>query len=174
MEENIYLPSSSERKRAIVAYLLVGLFFFSGKEELTVFEYYHYKQAIGWYCVLMFSLLLWLIVFWIPVIRWIPFLLVLANLVVAVIFVMIAWKWDYSANVLEKQKWKMIYADIGGWLLGLFEIKKRVYWDIASDTWISLDNFQEITNNEPENTNNAPESTPNMPENTPDLPESLG
>ena len=92
MEENIYLPSSSERKRAITAYLLVGLFFFSGKEELTVFEYYHYKQAIGWYCVLMFSLLLWLIVFWIPVIRWIPFLLVLANLVVAVIFVMKAWK----------------------------------------------------------------------------------
>jgi hypothetical protein len=46
MEENVYIPSSSERKRAITAYLLVGLFFFSGKEELTVFEYYHYKQAI--------------------------------------------------------------------------------------------------------------------------------
>ena len=160
MEENIYLPSSSERKRAIVAYLLVGLFFFSGKEELTVFEYYHYKQAIGWYCVLMLSLLMWLIVFWIPVIRWIPFLLVLDNLVVAVIFVMKAWKWDYSANVLEKEKWKMIYADIGGWLLGLFDIKKRVYWDINSDTWISLDNIEEISNN--------------MPENTPDLPEKLG
>ena len=160
MEENIYLPSSSERKRAIVAYLLVGLFFFSGKEELTVFEYYHYKQAIGWYCVLMLSLLMWLIVFWIPVIRWIPFLLVLANLVVAVIFVMKAWKWDYSANVLEKEKWKMIYADIGGRLLGLFDIKKRVYWDINSDTWISLDNIEEISNNEPEN--------------TPDLPEKLG
>ena len=92
MEENIYLPSSSERKRAITAYLLVGLFFFSGKEELTVFEYYHYKQAIGWYCVLMLTLLMWLIVFWIPVIKWIPFLFVLANLVMAVIFVMKAWK----------------------------------------------------------------------------------
>jgi hypothetical protein len=87
-------------------------------------------------------------------------LLVLANLIVAVIFVMKAWKWDYSANVLESQKWKMLYADIGGWLLGLFDIKKRVYWDINSDTWISLDNFEEISNNEPEN--------------TPDLPERLG
>jgi hypothetical protein len=101
-------------------------------------------------------------------------LLVLANLVVAVIFVMKAWKWDYSANVLEKQKWKMLYADIGWWLLGLFEIKKRVYWDIESDTWISLDDIQEITNNEPENTNNTQETAQNMPENTPDLPEKLG
>ena len=174
MEENIYLPSSSERKRAITAYLLVGLFFFSGKEELTVFEYYHYKQAIGWYCVLMLTLLMWLIVFWIPVIKWIPFLFVLANLVMAVIFVMKAWKWDYNANVLEKEKWKMLYADIGGWLLWLFEIKKRVYWDINSDTWISLDNLEEISNNELENTNNIPESTQSMLENTPDLPESLG
>ena len=44
--------------------------------------------------------------------------------------------------------------------LGLFDIKKRVYWDINSDTWISLDNIEEISNN--------------VPENTPDLPEKLG
>jgi len=30
--------------------------------------------------------------FWIPIIKWIPFLLVLANLIVAVIFVVKAWK----------------------------------------------------------------------------------
>ncbi len=75
----------------------------------------------------MFSMLLWLILIWIPIIKWLPFLLVLANLVVLVFFVIKAWKGDYNANVLQQEKWKMIYADIGGWLLGLFEIKKRVY-----------------------------------------------
>lgn len=32
----------------------------------------------------------------------------------------------------------MFYADIGGWILGIFDVKKRVYGDI------SLDNAQEI------------------------------
>jgi uncharacterized membrane protein len=92
MQENIYLPGSSERKRAIMAYLLVGLLFFSGKEELTVFEYYHYKQSIGWYTLTIFSLVLWILVFWIPVLRWIPFILVLFNLIVLFIFIFKAWK----------------------------------------------------------------------------------
>ena len=158
MQENVYLPSSSERKRAIVAYLLIGLFFFSGKEELTVYEYYHFKQAIGWYCSTMILLLWWLILIWIPYLRWVPFLFVLANLWIMVYFIWKAWKGDYSANVLQQEKWKTLYADIGGWLLGLFDVKKRVYGDISSDTWISLDNFEEINNVEPENAPDLPES----------------
>lgn len=127
MPENTYLPSSSERKRAIMAYLLVGLFFFSDKEELTVYEYFHYKQAIGWYCSMMILLFLWLILIWIPVLRWLPFIFVLANLGLAVFFVRKARKGEYYANLMQQDKRKTLYADVGGWLLGLFEIEKRVY-----------------------------------------------
>ncbi len=133
MQEQAYLPSSSERKRAITAYLLVGLLFFSSKEELTVYEYFHYKQAIGRYTAMMAFMLLWLLIFWIPVLGWLPFLLVLANLVLVIIFVFKAWKGEYLANVLQEQKWKTLYADIGGRILGIFDVKKRVYGDITMD-----------------------------------------
>lgn len=133
MQEQLYLPSSSERKRAITAYLLVGLLFFSSKEELTVYEYFHYKQAIGRYTAMMAFMLLWLLIFWIPVLGWLPFLLVLANLVLVILFVFKAWKGEYLANVLQEQKWKTLYADIGGRILGIFDVKKRIYGDISMD-----------------------------------------
>ncbi len=133
MQEQLYLPSSSERKRAITAYLLVGLLFFSSKEELTVYEYFHYKQAIGRYSAMMAFLLLWLLIFWIPILGWLPFLLVLANLVLVIVFVFKAWKGEYLANVLQEQKWKTLYADIGGRILGIFEVKKSIYGDISMD-----------------------------------------
>jgi uncharacterized membrane protein len=141
MQENIYLPGSSERKRAIMTYLLVGLLFFSGKEELTVFEYYHYKQSIGWYTLTIFSLVLWILVFWIPVLRWIPFILVLFNLIVLFIFIFKAWKWEYIANVMEEEKRKTFYADLWGRVLWIFEVNKRVYWDISLDNWSQIDNL---------------------------------
>lgn len=84
MQENIYLPSSSERKRAITAYLLIGVLFFLGKDELSVYEYYHFKQAIGWYTTTMFLLLLLLFISIIPLIRilaFIPGVLTFLNLV---------------------------------------------------------------------------------------------
>ena len=134
MQAQLYLPSSSERKRVITAYLLIGLFFFSGKEELTVYEYFHYKQAIGWYMSTMALLLFQLMLVWIPILKWLPFLFVLANLVIVVIFVFGAWKGQYARDVLQEHRWKMFYADLGGRLLGIFDIKKRVYGDIATDT----------------------------------------
>lgn len=133
MIENSYLPSSSERKRVITAYLLMGILFFSGKEELTVYEYYHYKQAIGRYTVTMFLLLGWLLLFWIPLLGWLPFFFVLINLILLVIFIFKARKGQYLANTIQEDKWKSLYADIGGRVLSIFDIKKRVYGDISLD-----------------------------------------
>ena len=134
MQEQAYLPSSSERKRAITAYLLIGLFFFSGKEDLTVYEYFHYKQAIGRYMSTMALLLLQLLLVWIPVLKRLPFLFVLANLIILLIIVFKAWKGEYAHNLLQEKRWKMFYADLGGWILGIFDIKKRVYGDISLDS----------------------------------------
>lgn len=134
MQEQLYLPSSSERKRAITAYLLVGLLFFSSKEELTVYEYFHYKQAIGWYMSTMTLLLFQLMLVWIPLVKWLPFFFVLINLVILLVMVFKAWKGEYAYNLLQEKRWKMFYADLGGWILTIFDIKKRVYWDISSDS----------------------------------------
>lgn len=139
MPENIYLPSSSERKRAILTYLLVGILFFSGKEDLSVFEWYHFKQAIGRYAATMFFLLLFLFVFWIPFIRVLPGILVLFNLIWWGFLVFLARKWVYVANPLAAPFWKRMYADLWGWILDLFDVKKRVYGDISLDSVSALD-----------------------------------
>ncbi len=130
----MYLPSSSERKRVITAYLLVGVLFFSAKEDLTVYEYFHFRQVLGRYSLNMLLLLVWLMIFWIPILGWLPFFFVLGNLVLYVVFVMQARRGQYLANLTQENKWKTLYADIGGWILSLFDVKKRVYWDISLDT----------------------------------------
>lgn len=127
MQENMYFPSSSERKRVITAYLLVGVLFFSAKEDLTVYEYFHFRQVLGRYSLNMLLLLVWLMIFWIPILGWLPFFFVLGNLVLYVVFVMQARRGQYLANLTQENKWKTLYADIGGWILSLFDIKKRVY-----------------------------------------------
>ena len=123
----MYLPCSSERKRVITAYLLVGVLFFSAKEDLTVYEYFHFRQVLGRYSLNMLLLLVWLMIFWIPILGWLPFFFVLGNLVLYVVFVMQARRGQYLANLTQENKWKTLYADIGGWILSLFDIKKRVY-----------------------------------------------
>ncbi|MBB1557328.1 MAG: hypothetical protein HG439_002430 [candidate division SR1 bacterium] len=138
MQENMYLPSSSERKRVITAYLLVGVLFFSAKEDLTVYEYFHFRQVLGRYSLNMLLLLVWLMIFWIPILGWLPFFFVLGNLVLYVVFVMQARRGQYLANLSQENKWKTLYADIGGWILSLFDIKKRVYGDISLDTPVQM------------------------------------
>ena len=123
----MYLPSSSERKRVITAYRLVGVLFFSAKEDLTVYEYFHFRQVLGRYSLNMLLLLVWLMIFWIPILGWLPFFFVLGNLILYVVFVMQARRGQYLANLTQENKWKTLYADIGGWILSLFDIKKRVY-----------------------------------------------
>ena len=75
----------------------------------------------------MLLLLVWLMIFWIPILGWLPFFFVLGNLVLYVVFVMQARRGQYLANLTQENKWKTLYADIGGWILSLFDIKKRVY-----------------------------------------------
>ena len=45
--ENVfnYIPSSSEKKRAIMMYLFFGIMVSITKKEINIFEYHHLKQA---------------------------------------------------------------------------------------------------------------------------------
>jgi hypothetical protein len=66
---------------------------------------------------------------------------VLFNLIVLFIFIFKAWKWEYIANVMEEEKRKTFYADLWGRVLWIFEVNKRVYWDISLDNWSQIDNL---------------------------------
>lgn len=44
---NKYIPGSSEKKRAVMMYLLLGIILVSiSKVELSAFEFAHFKQAL--------------------------------------------------------------------------------------------------------------------------------
>ena len=42
---------------------------------------------------------------------------------------------------MEEEKRKTFYADLWGRVLWIFEVNKRVYWDISLDNWSQIDNL---------------------------------
>jgi len=134
---SLYVPSSLEKKRAILMYLFFGIIIFIGKREMSVFEYFHLKQSL-WRSVLfilflMFSLVLLLL----PFIKYIWLLVILIIISVWVLFVMDVWKgkysiiwWDKSPLALFKGIWERIIT--------LFEIHIKTYPDLN-------DNVKEIS-----------------------------
>lgn len=84
----------------------------------------------------MFFLLVLLFISIIPFVRilaFIPAILVFINLVWIGILVYFAWKGSYVSNIVQAPLRKRIYADIGGRMLNLFDIKKNVYGEISND-----------------------------------------
>lgn len=43
-----YIPTSVEIKRVLLMYFLVGIMIQLAKSQLTVYEYQHLKQSLGW------------------------------------------------------------------------------------------------------------------------------
>jgi len=41
-----YIPSSVEKKRAIIMYMLFGVMMMFNKAQMSVFEFYHLAQSI--------------------------------------------------------------------------------------------------------------------------------
>ena len=66
-DKNKYIPGSSEKKRASMMYLFFGVFVSLSKKEFSPFEFYHLKQAIGLWTLLLPILL----ISFIPIIKWI-------------------------------------------------------------------------------------------------------
>lgn len=50
-----------------------------------------------------------------------------------VVFIFQAWRGRYLSTLMENKQRKTFYADIGGRILGIFDVKKRVYGDISLD-----------------------------------------
>jgi hypothetical protein len=44
--EEVYVPSSLERKRSVLMYFLIGIIISIGRSGLTEFEQYHIRQAL--------------------------------------------------------------------------------------------------------------------------------
>jgi len=126
MKEN-YIPSETERKRVIFYYLLVGVLFALSNNHLSKYEYYHLKQAIGWWIVFFLVFVTSFLVIWLPIIRIIPWLIQLFLIWLWVFFVYQAVNWKYTIEVNWQEKVPFaIFAALGNWLLELFDKKFEI------------------------------------------------
>ena len=123
----LYVPSSSEKKRAILMYLLVGIMVYLSKKEVNEFEYYHLKQSIWWWILFLLILVMSAVLLFVPIIRIIWILLLL-------MFLVVWWLWIKQAR--DGKYWDSsvasfmnLFSWVWNWFLELFDVGIKTIWD---------------------------------------------
>lgn len=120
----LYVPNSSEKKRAIMMYLFFGIMVWISKKEMDPFEYFHLKQASGRRIFFFLVLIIAIVMMFLPLVKYIVFVPLLVMVIARGIFMKQAWDGKYSQDI--KQSAINIFAAIGWWLLNLFEIEVKM------------------------------------------------
>ena len=126
LKEN-YVPSETERKRVVIYYCLIGILFALSNDKLSKYEYYHLKQAVGWWIV-FFVVFVILSVFiflpWLWIISWVG---MLALIWIWIFFIIQGWQGRYTVQInWEKKVPFAVFAWLGYWLLELFNKKFEI------------------------------------------------
>ncbi len=128
-----YLPSSSEKKQAVMMYMVAWLILSMWKREISPFTHHHIKQSFGWLVSLMLvifaDVVLIIIWFMFAAISWlifsffsfIAFLISLPILVVGGMWIYQATKWKYIWENEFTNKFFAFFSGIGNWVLNLFD-----------------------------------------------------
>ena len=116
----VYMPSSSEKKRAVLMYLFIGIVVYLSKKDVNKFEYYHLKQATGRRILFLLALVVSVVLLFIPIIKIIAALLL-------IVFIVAWWLWvkqarDWFYDYWSKTNFLSLFAWVGNWFLDLFEI----------------------------------------------------
>lgn len=119
-ETPVYMPSSSEKKRVVLMYLLIGIMVYLSKKEINTYEYYHLKQSTWWWILFILVLVLSVVLLFIPVIKVLWILLLLVFVVSWGFCVKQARDWKYSRS--SKLMFMDLFSGVGNWFLWLFEI----------------------------------------------------
>ena len=122
----LYVPSSLEKKRAILMYLFFGIIIFIGKKEMSIFEYFHLRQALWRSILFVLFLIFSLVLFFLPIIKHLWLLIILIIVFVWVSFVLNVWKGKYTVPWWEKSP-LALFVWIGEWIINLFEIQIKIY-----------------------------------------------
>ena len=120
----IYIPNSSEKKRAIMMYVFFGIMVGISKKEMNPFEYFHLKQASWRRILFLFVLVLSVVMMFLPLVKYIVFIPLLGMVIARGIFLKQAWDGKYSQDI--RQSAINIFASLGWWLLNLFEIEVKM------------------------------------------------
>ncbi len=128
-----YLPSSSEKKQAVMMYMVAWLILSMWKREVSPFTHHHIKQSFGWLVslvlVIFSDVILIVIWFMFAAISWlifsffsfIAFLISLPILIVGWMWIYQATNWKYIWENEFTNKFFAFFSWIGNWVLNLFD-----------------------------------------------------
>lgn len=129
-----YVPWSTEKKKSVIMYLGIGIVLSLSRDTMSSFEYFHLKQALGWWIVFVLIFVLALIVMFLPLIWFIWRLLLVVMLGLVWLFVKQAWDGIYydpiDTSILP------IFVGMWWWMLQMFDMQIHIpdKDDIASPT----------------------------------------
>lgn len=116
-----YVPSSVERKKAILMYFFIWIVAALSKEQVTIYEYFHLKQAIGRWMLFFVSMMVFVIFIFMPYFFWvIPVIVFIFYMIIWIIFAKQAWEWRYVVD--ENKILLPIYASLWWWVVSIFEL----------------------------------------------------
>ena len=128
-----YLPSSSEKKQAVMMYMGAGLILSMWKREVSPFTHHHIKQALGWLVslvlIIFVDLILLVIWFLFSAISWailsffsfIAFLVTVPVLAVGGMWIYQSTKWKYIWESEFTNKFFALFSGVGNRVLNLFD-----------------------------------------------------
>ena len=120
-----YLPSSSEKKQAVMMYMVVGLILSMWKWEVSPYTHHHLKQSLGWLVFLVLTIFvdLALIVFWL-ILKFFLWLAVLVTIPALTVWAMWIYQAQQGKYIRENEvvnKFFLFFSGIWNWVLNLFD-----------------------------------------------------
>ena len=162
-----YLPSSSEKKQAVMMYMAVGLVLSMWKREVSPYTHHHIKQSLGWLVFLVLTIFidLALIVFWaiLTFFLWLAVLITIPALTIWAMWIYQAQQGKYIWESEVVNKFFLFFSWIGNWTLNLFDANH--YQIIDAERYRSEEQFYAKPNKEEKDDKTDSTQTNNTNEN---------
>lgn len=162
VQADVYVPSSSEKKRAVMMYALFWIMVMMSRSEMTSFDYFHLKQSTWWWICFIVMIIVSVVFLFIPYLKILAILPLLVMVGLFLMFTKQSWDGKYWED--NKEAPIPIFVGIGWWMLDLFEFSTDIKW---------LSQSQPVGNAKPQNVVQQPVNQPvnnnvvsgNVPEN---------
>lgn len=119
--KEVYVPSSTEKKRAVMMYLLIWIIIIAfNNQKKSDFEQFHLKQSIWRWSVFLMLIVVTSIFMFIPMIKYIPIIIVVIMVTFLGIFIKKARDGKYT---IAQENKLAIFIGLGEWIMTLFEVK---------------------------------------------------
>jgi len=162
-----YLPSSSEKKQAVMMYMAVGLVLSMWKWEVSPYTHHHLKQSLGWFVFLVLAifadLVLAVLAMVLSFFGWLAVLITIPALTIGAMWIYQAQQGKYIWENEAMNKFFLFFSGIGNRTLNLFDANH--YQIIDAERYRSEEQFYPKVNKEEKKEKKSDSSQLNATEN---------